>query len=267
MLDFGDVAFWGNGPNDEPWWIGIEYKQIEDVVGCIKSGRFTGTQLPGMMKYFDQSFLLVEGIGKPDPHSGQLVRYRGKQIYGAGLRYDAYDNFLTSVAVFSALAGRPCIVKQVGTEFDSICAIRDIYKLFQKPWDAHTSMSRPDSTKMVVASYELEIVRTNPELDDKKTPNPNYPKYYLRKALMQILGISWELAGHLADHFGTMEAALGASQRDWEALDRIGKGLAKRAYFTLHGYEDPNYSKRKRKKGESDVQLTSDTGTVMVTDS
>src|SRR3990167_2655277 len=93
MLPAGDIAFFGNGP-DGDWWIGIEYKQIEDVVCCIKSGRFTGTQLPEMMRTYDASFLLIEGIAKPDRATGHLVRYRGKAVYGLGLRYSAYDNFL-----------------------------------------------------------------------------------------------------------------------------------------------------------------------------
>ena len=108
-MDAGDVAFFGNGPDDQVWWIGIEYKTLEDIMACIKTGRFTGTQLPRMMKQFDLCFLLVEGICVPDRHSGQAVQYKGSSIFGAGLAYSAYDNFLTSVNVFSSLAGTPCI--------------------------------------------------------------------------------------------------------------------------------------------------------------
>ena len=25
MLDGGDIAFWGNGPDDIPWFVGIEF--------------------------------------------------------------------------------------------------------------------------------------------------------------------------------------------------------------------------------------------------
>lgn len=119
-LEFGDIAFLGEGPDNSPWYIGIEHKKLDDVVACIKSGRFTGTQLPGMMRIFDLCFLLVEGIPKSDDQ-GQLVSYKGRNVtYRMGLPYQAYDNFLTSVAVFSALAGKPCIVKTSASERETV---------------------------------------------------------------------------------------------------------------------------------------------------
>lgn len=246
FLEGGDVAFWGNGPGDEPWFIGIEYKQLDDIVACIKSGRLTGTQLPKMMKLFDLSFLLVEGIPRPDRASGQLVRYRGKAVYGMGLSFQAFDNFLTSVNVFSSLAGKPCIVKMASTEYETVKMIRDMYELFQKPWDSHKAMSRPDLTKIQHVAYDLEVLKV-------PTDSPEYPQYLLRKALFQIQGIGWDVAGTLAKIFRTMEGALAASQKDWEAIERVGKGLAKRAFFGLHGYDDPESAKRKKGKpdGES----------------
>ena len=243
MLESGDIAFFGNGPDGQVWWIGIEYKQLEDIVGCIKSGRFTGTQLPAMMHTYDMSFLLVEGIPRPDRNTGQLVRYRGKLTYGLGLSYQAFDNFLTSVNVFSSLAGKPCVVKMASTDYETVKMIRDIYTLFQKPWEDHTSISRPDLTKIQRVSYDLEVEQIKPD-------DPEYAKYWLRKALFQIKGVGWDLAGTLADKFTTMEAALKVSQKEWESIDRVGKGLAKRAFEALHGYEDPEVLKRKRKRKE-----------------
>ena len=243
-LEFGDIMFSGNGP-DGDWLIGIEYKSLEDIVGCIKSGRFTGTQLPGMMTVYDICFLLVEGIPRPDRQSGQLVRYRGKAIYGLGLPFQAFDNFLTSVNVFSSLAGKPCIVKMASTEYDTVKMIRDIYLLFQKPWDEHKAMSRPDLTKIQRVSYDLAVAKIEPS-------DPEYPRYLLRKQLFQVQGIGWDLAGTMAEHFGTMELALQASQKDWESLERVGKGLAKRIYEGMHGYPDPETLKPKRRKGQKD---------------
>jgi ERCC4-type nuclease len=51
-LDFGDVAFTGRGPNNTPLDIGIEHKQVADIVACCRDGRFAGHQLPGMRKRF-----------------------------------------------------------------------------------------------------------------------------------------------------------------------------------------------------------------------
>lgn len=239
-MEFGDIAFFGNGPDNVLWWIGIEYKTIDDVVACIKSGRFTGTQLPGMLRTYDICFLLVEGIARPDRERGQLVRYRGKATYGCGIQYAAYDNYLTAVNVFSSLYGKPCIVKTAGTDFETGYIIRDIYNLFQKRWEDHHSISKPDQTKIQRVSYDLEVIKIEPG-------DAEYPAHWLRKSLYQIQGVGWEVAGKLADHFGTMEVALAANVKDWLALDHVGAGLAKRAYYALHGYEDPTIIRRKKK--------------------
>ena len=250
-LEFGDIAFWGNGPENEPWWVGIEYKQLEDVIGCIKSGRFTGTQLPGMMRMYNISFLLVEGIPRPDRNTGQLVRYRGKAIYGLGLRYSAFDNWLTEVTVHSSLHGKPCIVKMASTEFETVSMIRNLYNLYQKPWEDHTAMSRQDSTKMQRVAYDLEILKVDPS-------DPEYPKYVLRKQLFQYQGIGWDLAGKLSEFFGTMDRAVQARQKEWESFDGVGKTLAKRIYESLHGHADPEIKERKRKSERTVKEITND---------
>lgn len=243
LLEGGDVAFWGIGPNDEPWWIGLEYKQLDDIVACVKSGRFTGTQLPKMMRMYDQSFLLIEGILRPDRNTGQLVRYRGKATYGLGLSFKAFDNYLTSVSVFSALCGKPCVIKMAATDFETVQIIRDIYSLFQKPWDQHNAISRPDKTKIERISYDLEVLQIKPADD-------SYPKNILRKAIFQVDGVGWEIAGVIAEKFGTMQIALTAGQKEWQTIEHIGGVLADRIYRALHGYSDPDAAKKKRKSKE-----------------
>ncbi len=245
-LDAGDVAFFGNGP-DGDWFVGIEYKAVDDVVKCIQDGRFTGEQLPKMFKLFDMCFLLIEGNYQPD--------YWGEHVYGSprlmipfkgnngirfGLSYQAFDNWITSISMMSALAGKPCIIKRARDKKESVEIIKDLYKLFQKPFDKHLSLSRPDNTKMHHVSYEVELVRVKPD-------DAGYPEFVLRKALYQIQGISWDLAGVLAKRYGLMETLMAVPQKELEDIDRIGKGLAKRIYTVLHGHEDFTAKKRVRK--------------------
>ena len=239
ILEFGDIAFFGQGPDDDVWYIGIEYKNLEDVCQCIKSGRFVGTQLPGMMRLYDVCFLLIEGIGLLDYRTGQFSKRLGKMNYGFGLPYSAYENFLTSVAVHSALAGKPCIVKRAANVQETIAVVRAIYSWFQKPWDQHTNINRPDLTKIQRVAYELELIKAEPGTDD-------YPQYILRKQLYQIQGIGWEVAGAVANKFGTMENTLRVGQKEWESIEHIGPRLARRVFQALHGYDDPTVKKRKK---------------------
>lgn len=240
ILEGGDVAFFGNGPENTQWFIGIEYKNIADIVGCMKSGRFTGTQLPAMMKLYDVCFLLIEGIGVMNPHNGMLSQRNGQMSIPMGLHYSGWDNFQTSIAVHSALAGQPCIIKRSANIRESVQVIKDIYSWFQKPWEEHTSISRPDRTKMANMRYELEVI----EVDCN---DPEYPKYWLRRALFQLDRMGWAAAGALADKYETIERLLAASQKEIEDTDKVGKTMAARIYQSLHGHPDPTVKVRKKK--------------------
>ena len=244
LLDAGDIAFFGEGPDNSPWYIGLEYKQLADIVQCIKSGRFTGTQLPGMMRLYDMCFLLIEGIPKCD-EDGQLVSYKGRNVtYRMGLSYQAYDNFLTSIAMFSALAGKPCIVKTAASEKETIKIIRDQYLLFQKKWEDHNAISRPDLTKIQHVTYDLSVIPVAPG-------DPDYPKHVLRKAVFQVDRIGWDVAGVIAEKFGTLENALAAGQKEWQTIDHVGLVMADRVYRAFHGRADPDAVKKKRKSKET----------------
>lgn len=239
ILPAGDVAFFGNGPNDDVWYIGIEYKKLDDFCGSMKSGRFTGTQLPRMLELFDISFVIIEGICFMDRNTGALVKKVGRMSYSMGVQYSGFQNFMTSIQVHSALAGKPCIVtRTVGME-ETINTIKATYNWFQKPWEHHTSISRPDRTKMANVPYELELVQIRPD-------SPEYPRHLLRKSLFQIDRLGWEVAGKIAEKFGTMESLMAATQQDLLG-DKVGKTMAERIYQTLHGHADPTVKIKKRK--------------------
>ena len=240
-LQFGDIVFTGNGPDGDVL-IGVEYKQVSDLAGCIRSGRLTGTQIPGMMKAYDFCFLLVEGNYQADAPNGKLiVPFKGGNGIRYGLQYSAFDNFLTSLSVLSPYVyGKSLIVKKSMNIRDTIEILWNLYAFFSKPWNEHNSMCMLDKTKMQRQSYEIDLVRAEPG-------SAGYPKFVLRKALLQIKGFSWEIAGQMADKFGTLESAMIAPQSEWIG-DGIGKVLANRAYEALHGHPDPTAKVTKRRK-------------------
>lgn len=231
-LNSGDVAFSGNGPDNSTWIIGIEYKKINDMVACIKSGRFTGTQLPGMLRDFDLTFLLIEGKVVTDFRDkvGYLVEpRRGKQVRSLGLTYKAYANWLAMLAVHTALTGRPCIIHSTEKVAQSIAYIRGLCDLFQKPFEKHKAVWKIDHTQIVRISREVDIVV--PKIGDT-----GYPQHYLQKVLYQVAGFGIEVSRVAAEAFGTVKTALDATEKDWKAIPGVGKTLAKRAYISLHGY-------------------------------
>src|SRR2546426_10716375 len=63
-LNSADYAFVGNG-NGKPTLVGIERKGLNDALQCIQTGRFAGTQLPGLLHDYDVVYLIVEGAWRP----------------------------------------------------------------------------------------------------------------------------------------------------------------------------------------------------------
>lgn len=124
---------------------------------------------------------------------------------------------------------------------ETVNIIKDIYQYFQKSWKDHTSIKTPDRTKMQRVTYDFSLLQ-EPEPSDAQ-----YPKHILRKALYQIDRLGWDVAGKIADTFGTMEALMAASQKDFSAIDTVGAVLANRIYATLHGHSDPTIKLKKRK--------------------
>lgn len=71
-LDYGDVMIVG----DEGIQVGVEVKQLDDVLQCIQNGRFAGGQLIGMTQLYDVWALVIEGIFRMEPDTGVLQVYR-----------------------------------------------------------------------------------------------------------------------------------------------------------------------------------------------
>lgn len=60
-LEFGDIAFQGRGTKGVSIDVGVEFKQLEELIASLRSGRFVGHQMPGMRAAYDHSWLLIEG--------------------------------------------------------------------------------------------------------------------------------------------------------------------------------------------------------------
>src|SRR3954469_1333034 len=76
-LAFADVAFTGQGTNGVSVDIGIELKNLNDLVGSLRSGRLAGHQLPGLRSAYEFSWLIVEGLWRTND-AGMVVTYQGK---------------------------------------------------------------------------------------------------------------------------------------------------------------------------------------------
>lgn len=60
-LDFGDVMWEGRGEKGAPVLVGVEFKQLRELVQALRTERLQGYQMPGMRDTYKYSYLLVEG--------------------------------------------------------------------------------------------------------------------------------------------------------------------------------------------------------------
>ena len=77
-LSFGDVAFEGKGQHNTSVDIGIELKCLPDLISSLRTGRLAGHQMPGLLKTYEYTWLVIEGTWRPD-RKGEvaLLRNRG----------------------------------------------------------------------------------------------------------------------------------------------------------------------------------------------
>src|SRR5262245_35665045 len=101
-LEFGDLCFAGNGPQDTPVMIGLERKRIGDLFNSIRSKRLAGKQILGMLEtYPHAAYLIVEGIWQPGKN-GEVECRSGAQwsplMAGSSpISYLEVDHFLATM--------------------------------------------------------------------------------------------------------------------------------------------------------------------------
>ena len=233
LLDYGDVALTGQGPNGDVL-VGIELKKIPDVVACIGDGRFTSHQLPGLLQSYDRVYLIVEGVVRASPNGllqlgypypkkdsdGNKVRsglWDGKNYGGywtdacAGRQRFTYAQVTGWLESVANLAGIRVI--RSSCEAETVALIQSIQSWWAKDWSEHRSMqtfneSRPDAALL-----------TKPSLR--------------RRVAAELPNVHWVRSGSLAGHFPTTFDLVNASVEQLCEVDGIGIGIASKVYDSL----------------------------------
>jgi ERCC4-type nuclease len=213
-LKYGDAAFMGNGPDDSVLSIGIERKNIRDLIQSMESGRLSGHQLIGLLDFYHVVYLVIEGTWQVMDGVVKVPQGR-KWVAIGGTRhswtYAEVANYLNTLAIITG-------VNMWFTEDPALTAdwIRHTYFWWQKMWSEHKA-----------------------HLDFSKPPDMPKHMRMIRPTLVhriakELRGIGWERAGELAREFPTMEMLMAAKQDDLIKLPGIGPDLAKSVFQELH---------------------------------
>lgn len=203
-LEFGDVAFVGNGP-DGPVRVGIEVKGGKggsDFIQSMQSGRLAGHQVDGM-KHYDRRYLIVEGL-RPNmngvvwnPYPRQRATMRpifmiDIEKYITGLEESGLRVRFTTAPLSTARL----IVKQ-------------LYAFWQEEYDKHSSIN----TVYVPPVFSL--------------PGENEKELRFRRVLKALkAGVGDGRSKGVARHFGSILAMVTSDVDAWAGIEGIGKKTA-----------------------------------------
>jgi len=206
-LDFGDAAFLGHGPLG-PVMVGLELKNLNDLLSSLRSGRLVGHQLPGMLVDYDHTWLLVEGQWRPNSTTGRLqVKQRAWVDLHVGRRgwmYREVDSFLTTLEVMLGVR-----VKRSGSSGETAAQIAGLYRWWQKDWTRHHGHEAYDTS------------RDGPLVELAPAP-------LVQRMAKELQGVGYQKARRVAQAFATPRVMASAPPGDWLKIEGIGKGLAAR---------------------------------------
>jgi ERCC4-type nuclease len=227
-LPYGDVSFVGKGPNGKLFNVGVEIKTISDSLDSFTSKRFVADQLPGLLECYDRVYYLLEGtftrsddgclkLGKWVPvrrKVGEQLLQLGdrKWIWNrdSGVKYLQFKNYFTSISETKNVR----IIQTIDRE-DTAYTLGCLYTWWQTPWEEH---------KTIKMSFY-----NDPDLFYVGTPSFEEQFAYI------LPGIGRDKISVVAEHFGSVYAAVTASEEEWVKLPGIGKKTAQKIHKRLRG--------------------------------
>lgn len=202
-MEFADFAWSGNGP-DGPVDVGIERKGIMDLLQSMTTGRLSGHQMIGLTNRYDWVYLLVEGIWRPDRHSGMLQRIGKSGKWAAAAqgsrRFMARDvyNFINTLSIMCGV-----IAVCTSNQWETAKWLDYNHGWWAKDWHKHKSHLQ----------FQKPVIHAHLSKPGLTT-----------KFFSQLNGIGWDKARKLGAAFPTMADVFEAD--DWTIVDGIGPKLA-----------------------------------------
>jgi ERCC4-type nuclease len=231
-MDYGDVCFLGAGPEGEPVPVGIEVKQIRDVLQCICDGRFAGHQLPGLVNAYDQVYLLVVGLWRGNAKTG-LLQYRAKrgtwQDLCVGTRKFMLRDLLTWLDTIEIKGG--IRMARVLEWNEATIWLSSLYNWWQKGWESHHShLAFHDGTRHGTPYQRERASRMVASMSDRALlSRPTFA----RMVAAQMPHVGWTRSEPLVKRYKSVEKMLLATPEELEEIEGIGPTIAQGIWDSL----------------------------------
>ena len=210
-LEYADVALTGM-VNNLPVFIGIEVKTLGDVLSCMRNGRFAGHQLPGLLKDYDYTYLIIQGVYRAGK-DGLLQIPKGKTVsiegergwktydYGATIAWKDLEGWITTMETKT-----PLNIRRTSNRAETVEIIKSLHTWWvHKDWDKH---------------------RSHLDFDRSATPVGLRKPSLLRRIVKELPGVGWDRSQKVEKHFGSVLAMVLAKPEEWRKVEGIGKTLA-----------------------------------------
>jgi ERCC4-type nuclease len=214
---FGDIAWYGNGPNHSTLRVGVEYKQMDDLLTCMIDGRFSGHQAIGMVNHYDRRYLLVEmGRFRFDRNTGVLQKIKKDKWWdvqrnGRGFTYRELEHWFTTIEEHAQFR-----VIRTSSEYESARWVMSKYTWYTvKDWDDHDALKQFHVPPPPTATF------VKPGL--------------IRRVAKELNGVGWDRSLAVESHFSSVRQLACASESDWCKVEGIGKTISTRIVREITG--------------------------------
>lgn len=220
----GDAMLIGNGPRGTSLSIGVELKQMSDLLSSISTGRLGGTQIPRMLKIYDALFILTYGEYRTGPSNHLQVRKwkRGKpswQNFRIGRQpvpISYLDGFMLTAQLKATLECKPLFHKHVHDIREAAVWLQVLNHWLAKPWDKHRGLSVFDRSREISAPPDADPVEVQ-----------------IAKTASSLPAIDWVRGFAIASHFDSVEDMVLADKAEWQKVHGIGPVIAKEAFNAI----------------------------------
>jgi ERCC4-type nuclease len=214
----GDVAFIGNGPDGSYVTVGIEVKKLSDVLQCVQTGRFAQlrTKLHDPGTGFQYRWLLIEGLWKPDEHSGVMLQPRNGEWQPVTLGYRRFMYRELDAWIITQTVKGGVHYARTGNRIETAQFLADLYRWWTaEEYEDHRS--------------HLALPVARPDFAQLRKPSATRMMY------AQLPHIGWEKSKAIEAEFPSMEALVDATPKQLEIVPGIGRKLAFIIWETIHG--------------------------------
>jgi len=127
-----DFQFIGEG-EDGPVLVGLERKDIQDLLNSMRDGRLAGQQLPQFVRAYEVRYLVVEGIWRRQRSTGLVEIKNGVWVASRGKhKYAEVVGFLCRLqALWQVQLWRTADAEETSA------LLAEVYSWWQKPWEEH----------------------------------------------------------------------------------------------------------------------------------